>query len=105
LRVAVNMLPSDLSADHCEGKRRLSDTKFWVDPVNNGQPSLGYFYVEHGSMITGASNTSPIMITTNGHDLRTGQQITIAGVLGNPAANNTWTMTVIDATRFSLNGS
>lgn len=60
--------------------------------------------------ITGATNASPIRITSAGHGLSTGAVINIAGVGGNTAANNsstnkTWTVTVIDANTFSLNGS
>jgi prepilin-type N-terminal cleavage/methylation domain-containing protein len=44
LRVASNIIRSDLSADHFEGKRRLSDSKFWS--AGNGPPQLGYFYIE-----------------------------------------------------------
>jgi hypothetical protein len=59
--------------------------------------------------ITGASNAPPIVITANGHSFQTNDKVTIAGVLGNLAANsppNTpWVVTVIDANTFSLNGS
>jgi prepilin-type N-terminal cleavage/methylation domain-containing protein len=48
LRTTTTMLRSDLAADHFEGKRRLSDTKFWKTP-NNGPPKLGYFYLEQGT--------------------------------------------------------
>jgi hypothetical protein len=64
-------------------------------------------YASSGA-ITGASiasQTSPIVITSNGHGLATGQQVTIVGVTGNTAANGTRTITVVDANNFSLNGS
>jgi prepilin-type N-terminal cleavage/methylation domain-containing protein len=41
LRTAANLLRSDLAADHFEGKRRLSDPRFWVD----GPPQQGYFFL------------------------------------------------------------
>src|SRR5207249_4776576 len=44
-------------------------------------------------------------ITSAAHGLTTGTQVTITGVQGNTAANGTWTITVIDADTFSLNGS
>lgn len=47
LRVASNILRSDLSADHFEGKRRLSDSKFWS--TGNGPPQMGYFYIEQSA--------------------------------------------------------
>jgi hypothetical protein len=59
-----------------------------------------------GSGVTGATNASPIVITTSAaHGRATGDVVTIAGVGGNTAANGTWTLTVVDATHFSLNGS
>jgi hypothetical protein len=60
-----------------------------------------------GGAITGATNpaTGPIVITSNGHGLATGNHIFVTGVGGNTAANGSWTVTVIDANTFSLNGS
>jgi hypothetical protein len=55
--------------------------------------------------ITGATNASPIVIASVGHNLQTGMKVTISGVVGNTAANGTWTITVIDPNTFSLNGS
>ncbi|HMF18242.1 MAG TPA: hypothetical protein VKE98_13610, partial [Gemmataceae bacterium] len=61
-------------------------------------------------IITAITNTSPIQVTMPGHGLTTGQQITLSGVGGNVAANNTpanpsWTVNVLDANNFTLNGS
>lgn len=56
--------------------------------------------------INGATNASPIVIsTTANHNLTTGQRVTVASVGGNTAANGTFTITVASATTFSLNGS
>ncbi len=55
--------------------------------------------------ITGATNATPIVITDNGHGLTTGTFITVSGVVGNTAANGSFTVTMIDANTFSLNGS
>ncbi len=57
--------------------------------------------------LTGATNTTPIVVATAvPHGLVTGQtNVTIAGVVGNTAANGTWTITVVDSTHFSLNTS
>ncbi len=51
------------------------------------------------------TNASPIVISSANHGLATGQVVTITGVLGNTAANGTWTITVVDQNHFSLNGS
>lgn len=55
--------------------------------------------------ITGASNASPISITSNDHGLVSGNVVTIANVLGNTAANGTWQITRTGANTFTLNGS
>lgn len=56
-----------------------------------------------------ASNTTPIQITSIAHTLQSANfpadRITIQGVLGNTAANGTWTITRVDADNFTLNGS
>ena len=67
-------------------------------------PECGYM----GSLlnVTEATNASPIVITTDlAHGLRTGQQVTVASVGGNTAANGDWVATRLSATTFSLNGS
>lgn len=55
--------------------------------------------------ITGATNASPIVVTITAHGYATGDQATIIGVLGNTAANGTWTITVLTANTFSLTGA
>ena len=55
--------------------------------------------------ITGATNASPIVITIATHGLTDGDQVTVAGVLGNTAANGAWTIVVLTAGTFSLTGS
>ena len=55
--------------------------------------------------ITGASNTSPIVITTSPNAFNTGDTVLIAGVGGNIGANGTWTITVLTTSTFSLTGS
>jgi hypothetical protein len=67
---------------------------WWYFPVANYKP-VGY-----------ASFAAPISIgTAAAHGLTTGAQVTIAGVQGNTAANGTFTITVTDATHFTLNGT
>ena len=58
------------------------------------------------SVVTGASDAAPIEITTaTPHGYQEGQQVSVAGVLGNTAANGTFTITVTGPTSFTLNGS
>ncbi|MEX0676640.1 MAG: ubiquitin-activating E1 FCCH domain-containing protein [Pirellulales bacterium] len=59
--------------------------------------------------IENVTATSPIKIVTNkdafGHGLSTGDTVTISGVMGIPAANGTFTVTFVNQTTFSLNGT
>jgi len=55
--------------------------------------------------ITGATNASPIVITSASHGLTTGTRVTVASVGGNTAANGDFTVTRVDANTFSLDGS
>lgn len=58
-----------------------------------------------GNAIENASNAAPIVITTTGHGLTNGQLVKVDGVGGNTTANGTWTVNVLDADTFELNGS
>lgn len=56
--------------------------------------------------VTAATNAEPIAITTSvAHGLSTGNKVEITGVLGNTAANDTWTITVTGASTFTLDDS
>jgi hypothetical protein len=57
-------------------------------------------------LITGATNASPIEITTStDHGYSTGADVFIADVQGNTAANGFWTITVTASNKFTLNSS
>jgi hypothetical protein len=68
----------------------------------NGQGNLSK--LDTGT-ITNATNATPIVITSAGHNLQTGTKVTVSGVLGNTAANGDFTVTWIDADTFSLDSS
>jgi len=56
--------------------------------------------------VTGATNASPIVITTDAvHGRSTGNTVFLASVGGNTAANGAFTITVTGPTTFSLNGT
>lgn len=56
--------------------------------------------------VTDATNASPIVITTSTvHGYSTGDNVRIADVLGNTAANGDWVITVLTTTTFSLDSS
>lgn len=78
--------------------------------IRQGRTNFGAFTLSTDSTATstvsGATNTSPIQITTlAANALTTGQTVVITGVTGNTAANGTFTITVIDNTHFTLDGS
>lgn len=75
--------------------------------VSNLSPiSLEYATAGTTGDISGATNATPIVITTSGdHGLTNGVTVKISGVGGNDAANDTWTITVLSSTTFSLDTS
>lgn len=78
--------------------------------VNGQFSSLSPVSSEHDAVgatgtITAASAATPIVITSTAHGLTTGTIVKIADVLGNTSANGVWTITVVSANTFSLNGS
>lgn len=56
-------------------------------------------------VITGATNTSPIVITNPTHNLQNGDTVEITGCLGNTAANGIFTVANRTSTTFELLGS
>jgi hypothetical protein len=70
--------------------------------VSNGTGSLAK--MDTGD-VTGATNASPIVITSASHGLQTGTRVIVSGVGGNTAANGTFTITRVNANSFSLDGS
>jgi hypothetical protein len=61
--------------------------------------------VARRKLITGASNTAPIVITANGHGFAAGDEITVQGVGGNLAANGVWITANPTDNTFELLGS
>jgi hypothetical protein len=75
--------------------------------AGNGSGGPGVFLPDSldGGTITGATDATPIVVTSADHGLVTGASVTITGAVGNTAANGTWTITVVDADTFSLDTS
>lgn len=76
-----------------------------IPSVSNTPPGLSSFLA--GIEVTGATNASPIVITTaNPHGLATADQVTIRRVQGNLAANVTNNpVTVLTPTTYELDGT
>jgi len=68
----------------------------------NGFLQAGSVTRRDSGSLTGASNASPISVTSALHGLTTGAYITITGVTGNTAANGTWLVTKVDDNTFTL---
>jgi hypothetical protein len=83
----------------------INPTSVMVGAINaSSWNNFGTFGLSHS--VTGATNASPIVITTaSSHGLVTGDKVGIFSVLGNNAANDKWTITVLSATTFALDGS
>lgn len=74
--------------------------------VSNLSPISNSFSPQKaGGNVTGATFAAPIVITSAAHGLVTGAIVKVMDVGGNTSANNTWTVTVVDANNFSLDGS
>lgn len=64
------------------------------------------YYANSAMSIASSTNASPIEITTgSNHNLETGMAVIISGHLVNTAANGTWTITKVNATKFTLDTS
>lgn len=62
--------------------------------------------LQQALVVTGATNASPIQITTaSAHGFTSGDQVLVVGATGNTAANGTWMITVVDSFNFTLTGS
>ena len=84
---------------------------FYSDDANSGttatwtQMDVPVLPLSGGVPLTAASNTSPIVITSPGHGLFTGNFVVIDGVLGNTAANGFYRITRLTSDTFQLDGS
>ena len=79
----------------------------FVSTLNHNDATVRCLFDHYSgpSFITAATNASPIVLTAVAHGMSTGDTGLVAGVLGNTAANGTWTVTRVDADHLSLNGS
>lgn len=66
----------------------------------------GLVYYGNAMNISAATKANPCSLTVTGHGFSTGERITIAGVGGMTQLNgNSYTITVVDANTFTLNGT
>jgi hypothetical protein len=73
---------------------------------NLGGTAVAYIELSSGpdnaKTVLGATNATPIVLNVTAHAWNTGDEIVVASVAGNTAANGTRTVTVIDADHVSL---
>jgi hypothetical protein len=68
--------------------------------------TTGDYDGQSSKAVSGATNATPIVVTTsNDHAAVTGDTVIISGVVGNTAANGTWTIIRLSGTTMSLTGS
>lgn len=78
---------------------------WWLYEVETAAGNhISSFTNSSGFGLSNATNTTPIVITSN-FGFADGSKVEIVGVGGNTAANGIWTITPLSATTFSLNGS
>lgn len=93
-----------------EGTLRVQITTKNTGDITKRRAGMLTSVADHASVnqinVTGATNATPIVITTASvHGYTTAERITVEGVGGNTAANGIWDITVINTTEFSLNTS
>jgi hypothetical protein len=67
--------------------------------------AVGAATAAQAGAVTNATNATPVVVTAAAHGLATGSVVLLTGVGGNGGANGSFTVTVVDANTFSLNGS
>ena len=85
-------------------------TRYLTPYVNNGSGSsrqTPYRRYPQGWRVTNCTNASPIVCTTgtSTHDIVAGDVVKLAKVLGNTAANGTFTVAAVTGTTFTLQNS
>jgi len=61
--------------------------------------------IERKFNLSGATNATPIVVTAVGHNFVADDLVSIAGVVGNTAANGQWPVASVSGNNFSLVGS
>lgn len=87
---------------------RLISLRSTANPAFNSGVYLitGFEALNLTVQTTSGNLVSPIQVTTTTtNNLTTGQTVTIQNVVGNTAANGTFTITVLNNTQFTLNGT
>jgi len=106
-RIRVNNVNGNTAANGLQKIAVIDANTFSLD----GTTGNGVYDTSSGfgswtaNVITDASNTPNVVITSPQHGLQPGDEIRITGVLGNSAANGTFKVSVLSADTFSLIGT
>ena len=106
-RVRISNVNGNTAANGVKKVTVIDANTFSLDAtVGNGtyDPTVG-FGTWTGNVVTDATNSSSLIITSPGHGLQTGEEIRVTGVLGNTAANGTFKVSVIDSDTFRLDSA
>ncbi len=106
-RIRVNNVNGNTAANGLQKVTIIDADTFSLDGTtgNGAYNTTSGFGSWTANVITGASNTTNMVITSPRHGLQTGDEIRITGVLGNSAANGTFKVSVLSADTFSLIGT
>jgi hypothetical protein len=77
----------------------------WYSSANQQQQTPKRGPGLHHAITNAVTNAGLIRITCTAHTFSTSNRVDVTGVLGVPNANGQWTITVIDANTFDLQGS
>ena len=72
---------------------------FWVRSTSSNVT------LAQNALEVGIASGTPIQVAASQHGLTSGDRVRISGVEGNTAANGNWTITVVNNSQFTLNGS
>lgn len=98
----------DLQAPAVVGQSPFGSGPVTVRVARNGAGDPSYICYARASVVasklavTGATNATPIVVTTAPHGLEDQAIVTISGVVGNTAANGTFQVDVLSATTMAL---
>ncbi len=106
-RVRIRNVAGNTAANGVQKITVLDANRFRLDGVtgNGAYDTTGGFGTWQANVITGATRSSSLVITSPGHGLKTGEEVRVTGVLGNTAANGTFKVSVLTADTFLLVGA
>ena len=106
-RVRISNVNGNTAANGVFKITVLNANSFRLDgTTGNGvyNPGNG-FGTWKANVITAATNSSSLAITSVAHGLKTGEEVRVSGVLGNDAANGVFKVSVLSADKFRLIGA